>query len=128
MPASLAPDKFKVLIVDDQQEILDLVRAFLQRHGDYEISTAVDGITALIAVGATKPDLLILDIMIPGMDGLEVCRRIKNDSTNKTAIIAVSGSAKYEREALQAGADAFIIKPIDLDALEAKTKRLLRVL
>jgi DNA-binding response OmpR family regulator len=124
----LAGGKFNVLIVDDEEEIVDLVRTFLQRQGGYEISAASDGITALIEVGSTKPDLLMLDIMIPGVDGLEVCRRIKNDSTNKTVIIAVSGSAKYEKGALQAGADAFMVKPIDLELLEVEAKRLLRVL
>jgi DNA-binding response OmpR family regulator len=59
---------------------------------------------------------------------VEVCRRIKADSTNKTAIIAVSGQADKEKKVLQAGADAFMLKPIDLDKLHAEAKRLLRVL
>jgi excisionase family DNA binding protein len=128
MPASLMAGKFNVLIVDDEQEIIDLVKTFLQRQGGYEISSASDGITALIEVGRSKPDLLILDIMIPGVDGIEVCKRIKNEATNKTAIIAVSGTAEYEKKVLQAGADAFMLKPIDLDRLHMEAKRLLRVL
>jgi excisionase family DNA binding protein len=128
MPASLLAGKFNVLVVDDEPEIIDLVKTFLQRQGGYEISAASDGISALLEVGRTKPDLLILDIMIPGVDGIEVCRRIKNDSTNKTAIIAVSGTAEYEKKVLQAGADAFMLKPIDLDKLHNEAKRLLRVL
>src|SRR5215510_4663328 len=64
-PASLIEGKFNVLIVDDDPGILDLIRSFLQRQGGYETSTASDGITALIEVGRVKPDLLILDIMIP---------------------------------------------------------------
>ena len=75
-----------------------------------------------------KPDLLILDIMIPGVDGIEVCRRIKADSANKTAIIAVSGVAETEKKILQAGADAFMPKPVDLDKLFAEARRLLRIL
>jgi excisionase family DNA binding protein len=127
-PASLVGGKFGVLIVDDDPEIVDLVRTFLDRQGNYEISTASDGITALIEVGRVKPDLLILDIMIPGVDGVEVCRRLKADSSNKTVIIAVSGISDSEKRVLQAGADAFMLKPIDLDRLHAEARRLLRVL
>src|SRR3989441_5150 len=127
-PASLVEGKFSVLIVDDEEEIVSIVKAYFERQGDYEISSASDGITALIEVGRLKPDLLILDIMIPGVDGIEVCRRIKADSTNKAAIIAVSGTAENEKKVLQAGADAFMFKPIDLDKLHAEARRLLRVL
>ena len=127
-PASLVDGKFSVLIVDDEQEIVDIIKTFLQRQDGYEISSASDGITALIEVGRVKPDLLILDIMIPGVDGIEVCRRIKADSTNKTVIIAVSGSPQNEKKILQSGADAFMSKPVDLDKLHAEAKRLLRIL
>jgi excisionase family DNA binding protein len=127
-PESLVEGRFSVLIVDDEQEIVDIMRVFLQRQGGYEITSAADGISALIEVGRTKPDLLILDIMIPGVDGIEVCRRIKADSNNRTVIIAVSGSAEHEKRILQAGADAFMTKPIDLEKLHTESKRLLRVL
>jgi excisionase family DNA binding protein len=128
IPASLVDGRFGILIVDDEDEIVELIKSFLERQGSYEISTASDGITALIEVGRTKPDLLILDIMIPGVDGVEVCRRIKAEPSNKTAIIAVSGTVEKERRVLQAGADAFMLKPINLDQLHAEAKRLLRVL
>ena len=127
-PASLIDGRLSILIVDDEPEIVDLISGFLQRQGGYEISSASDGISALIEVGRTKPDLLILDILIPGVDGVEVCRRIKADSSNKTAIIAVSGTAEKEKKVLVAGADAFMLKPIDLDRLHEEARRLLRVL
>jgi len=127
-PASLVADKFNILIVDDDPEIIDLLKAYLERQAPYEISTAADGITALIEVGRVKPDLLILDIMIPGVDGVEVCRRIKADSSNKTAIIAISGTTEHQRQVLEAGADAFMLKPVDMDTLHAEARRLLRVL
>jgi excisionase family DNA binding protein len=127
-PESLVEGKFSVLIVDDEQEIVDIMKVFLQRQGGYEIASASDGITALIEVGRAKPDLMILDIMIPGVDGIEVCRRIKADSNNKTVIIAVSGNSEHESRTLQSGADAFMSKPIDLEKLHAEAKRLLRVL
>lgn len=127
-PESLVEGKFSVLIVDDEQEIVDIMKVFLQRQGGYQIATASDGITALIEVGRAKPDLMILDIMIPGVDGIEVCRRIKADSNNKTVIIAVSGNSEHENRTLQSGADAFMSKPIDLEKLHTEAKRLLRVL
>jgi excisionase family DNA binding protein len=127
-PESLVEGKFSVLIVDDEQEIVDIMKVFLQRQGGYEISSASDGITALIEVGRTKPDLMILDIMIPGVDGIEVCRRIKEDSNNRTVIIAVSGNTEHEKRILQSGADVFMSKPIDLERLQMEARRLLRVL
>ena len=117
-----------MLIVDDEQEIISLVSSYFQRQGGFDISTASDGITAMIEVGRLKPDLLILDIKIPGVDGVEVCRCIKADATNKTAIIAISGANENEQKILQAGADAFMAKPIELDRLYAEARRLLRVL
>src|SRR5215469_3209948 len=113
-PESLVEGNFSVLIVDDEQEIVDIMTVFLQRQGGYEITSAADGISAMIEVGRTKPDLLILDIMIPGVDGIEVCRRIKADSNNRTVIIAVSGNTEHEKRILQSGADVFMSKPIDL--------------
>jgi excisionase family DNA binding protein len=127
-PESLVEGKFSVLIVDDEQEIVDIMKVFLQRQGGYQIATASDGITALIEVGRAKPDLMILDIMIPGVDGIEVCRRIKADSNNRTVIIAVSGNSEHENRILESGADAFMSKPIDLEKLHTEAKRLLRVL
>src|SRR3989442_11432722 len=79
-PASLVDGKFRILIVDDEHEIIGILTTYMQRQGGYDVSSASDGITALIEVGRVKPDLLILDIMIPGVDGVEVCRRIKADS------------------------------------------------
>jgi excisionase family DNA binding protein len=127
-PESLVEGKFNVLIVDDEHEIVDLMKNFLLRQGGYDVATASDGITALLEVGRSKPDLLILDIMIPGVDGIEVCRRIKEDSSNRSIIIAVSGNAEHENDILRAGADVFMVKPLDLERLQAEARRLLRVL
>jgi excisionase family DNA binding protein len=127
-PASLVDEKFNILIVEDEIEIVKILETFFSRQGGYEIHSASDGITALIEVGRAKPDLLILDIMIPGVDGVEVCRRIKADSANRTAIIAISGQPEWEKRILQAGADAFMAKPLDLEKLHNEAKRLLRIL
>ena len=127
-PATLVQSKFTVLIVDNDQNITHLIRTFLLRQGSCEVASASDGISALIEVGRIKPDLLILDLRIPGVDGIDVCRRIKSDSANRTAIIAVSGNSEYGDTSLESGADAFILKPLDLERLHAEIKRLLRVL
>ncbi|HYR90460.1 MAG TPA: response regulator [Terriglobia bacterium] len=127
-PPALVEGKFNMLIVEDEEEIAKMVQTFFEREGGYQISTASDGITALIEVGRVKPDLLILDIMIPGVDGTEVCRRIKANHTNSTAIIAISGQSDNEKEILDAGADVFMPKPIDLDKLLSEARRLLRIL
>ena len=127
-PASLVDGTFSILIVDDEDEIAGMLKTCFQRQGGYEVTTASDGISALIEVGRIKPDLLILDIMIPGVDGIDVCRRIKGNSANKTTIIAISGVDTNEDKILQAGADAFMLKPVDFDKLHVEARRLLRVL
>ena len=127
-PASLVEGRFRILIVEDEEEVVTLLETYLQRQGGYEVAAASNGINALIDVGRIKPDLLILDVMIPGVDGIEVCRRIKDDSANKTAIIVISGNAESEKKVLQAGADVFMPKPVDLEKLHAEAQRLLRVL
>ena len=128
VPPALTAEKFKVLIVEDEDDIVKILKSFFDRQGIYEVTSASDGISALIEIGRTHPDLLVLDILIPGVDGLEVCRRIKEDRQNRTAIIAVSGQPEVETRILQAGADCFMAKPMDLDRLLEESKRLLRIL
>ena len=127
-PASLVEGKFNILIIDDEEDIVKIIKRFFERQSGYALASASDGITAMIEVGRIKPDLLILDIMIPGVDGFEVCQRIKADTTNKTAIIAISGQPQNEKKILQAGADAFMAKPLDLEKLLEQAKHLLRIL
>ncbi len=128
MPAPLVDGKFEVLIVEDEEESMRMLTTYFERHGNYELHSVSDGISALIEVGRRKPALLILDMRIPGVDGVEVCRRIKADSKNTTAIIAISGSRDLESKVLQSGADVFMAKPFDLEKLHEEAKRLLRIL
>ena len=128
IPPALTEEKLKVLIVEDEDSIVKILKTFFERQDLYEVSSASDGITALIDIGRLHPDLMVLDILIPGVDGLEVCRRIKEDPTNRTAIIAMSGQPEVEAKILQAGADCFLAKPLDLDRLLEESKRLLRIL
>ncbi len=128
IPPALTEEKLKVLIVEDEDSIVKILKTFFERQDLYQVSSASDGITALIDIGRLHPDLMVLDILIPGVDGLEVCRRIKEYPSNRTAIIAMSGQPEVESKILQAGADCFLAKPLDMDRLLEESKRLLRIL
>jgi excisionase family DNA binding protein len=128
VPPALMAEKFKVLIVEDEDDIVKILKTSFARQSVYDVTSASDGITALIDIGRIHPDLMVLDILIPGVDGLEVCRRIKENPENRTAIIAMSGQPEVEPKVLQAGADCFLPKPLDLERLMEESKRLLRIL
>ena len=109
----------RVLIVDDNPTNLKLV-AYLVKAQGYEVDTASDADTALAAIHARKPAVILMDLQLPGVDGLELTRRIKTDqATSDIAIIAVTAYAmKGDREkALEAGCDDYVTKPIDTRAL-----------
>lgn len=128
VPPALNEEQFKVLIVEDEDNIVTILTKFLEREEIYEVRSASDGISALIEIGRWLPDLIILDILIPGVDGIEVCRRIKQDPNNRSSIIAMSGQTDLEGAILKAGADVFVSKPLDLDHILAESKQLLRIL
>lgn len=125
-PASVAIPP-RVLIVDDNDGLRStLVDAFGGKG--YRVEAAKDGYEGLIKVGTFKPHLLILDLRMPGMDGFQVCRKVKDDSeTRTTKILAITGYAEGNARAriLDAGADAFIEKPFQLAVLHAEAERLL---
>jgi excisionase family DNA binding protein len=124
-PAS--PDPPKVLIVDDDGMLLATLSDALTWEGRYKVETAQDGYEGLIRVGGFRPDVLVLDIMMPGLNGFQVCRRVKADpTTGSTRILAISGYAQGDTptRALQAGADAFVEKPIDPARLRQEVDRL----
>jgi PleD family two-component response regulator len=119
--------KPKILIVDDEPFNVELLEGYLSK--DYDILKAYNGNEALLIVGTTNPDLIILDIMMPGMNGYEVCRQIKGDEKT-TSIPIVIVTALNEREAkfkaIESGADDFLNKPIDIIELTARVKSLLK--
>jgi class 3 adenylate cyclase len=118
-----------ILIVDDNPENRDIFRARLARHG-YEILTASDGEEALTTARATRPDLILLDIMMPKVDGIEVCRRLKADPAFPfTPIIMVTARADTKDivAGLEAGGDEYLTKPVDQGALVARIKSMLRI-
>ncbi|HID52125.1 MAG TPA: response regulator [Anaerolineae bacterium] len=116
-----------VLIVDDEQMTRSLLRMMLQRE-DYRIYEAGDGVEALTAVHQYRPDLILLDVMMPNMDGLTVCKRLREDvKTADMPIILLSAKTQSSaiREGLQAGADLYLTKPVPRDVLLQNIQELL---
>jgi two-component system alkaline phosphatase synthesis response regulator PhoP len=118
----------KVLVVDDEDDILDLLQYNLEQEG-FEVVLARDGMEALSIAEEEQPDLIILDIMMPRMDGIEVCRRLRQDAQLRTIPIlmltALSGEEEHV-EGLDVGADIYLSKPISIPVLVSQSKALLR--
>jgi DNA-binding response OmpR family regulator len=118
----------KVLIVEDEREILQLVTHYLEKEG-FRVLTATTGLEALKKVKDDKPDLLLLDLMLPEMDGLEVCKRVRARSeTAMLPIIMLTAKAEESDTivGLELGADDYVTKPFSPKALVARAKALLR--
>lgn len=98
-----------VLVVDDDQMIRRLVRAVLEAD-EFEVAEARDGQAALALATETRPAVVVLDVMMPGLDGVEVCRRLDHEQV-KVVILTARDDPKLETEARAAGADAFMTKP-----------------
>ncbi len=107
-----------ILVVDDESDVRDLLSKFLTRRG-YEVKTAGDGEAALQAIRETRPDIVLLDIRLPKVDGLSVLQRLR-DEADDVAIITMSGNADEDtaRKSLELGAADFITKPFNLPYLE----------
>jgi excisionase family DNA binding protein len=127
--ARLFPETRRVLIVDDERDIREFVKGVLESmDSSYEVETASDGYEALIKVGDFKPELVILDIRMPNIDGFEVCRRIKEDRFSKDiSILAVTAYGEESTEKiLRCGADYCLPKPLRLKDLKKKVQKLLK--
>jgi DNA-binding response OmpR family regulator len=111
-----------VLVVDDHPEIRDLMVKILERRG-YRVSTASDGHDALTQFALARPDLVITDLSMPGLNGYQLCRLIRGISS--VPVLIMSAQKGVEEKAYEMGADAFVSKPFDTEALWAEIDELL---
>jgi two-component system alkaline phosphatase synthesis response regulator PhoP len=117
--------KAKILVVDDEQNILDLVTAYLKQEG-FEFKTAMDGRSGLKSVRNFKPDIIVLDIMLPGMDGIEVLAEVRKDSDAYVIMLTARAEETDKIVGLSVGADDYLTKPFSPRELIARIKAALR--
>lgn len=119
---------WKVVVVDDDPDMVRIVRLALEMHG-FEVLEACNGIKGLLMVKRELPDAVLLDIMMPDIDGFEVCRKLKLDSaTSKIPIIFITAKSGQEhvRRGLSLGAQGYITKPFSVHGLPSKVERVIR--
>src|SRR6266851_1547455 len=119
----------RILIVDDNETNRDILVTRLATHG-YDLSQAADGEEALAAAKQQLPDLILLDVMMPKLDGVEVCRRLKGDPDlpfMPIILVTAKADSKDVVAGLDAGADEYLTKPVDQLALVARVKSMLRI-
>lgn len=115
----------RILVVEDEANIVNLVRAYLEREG-FAVETAVDGHAALSQAHAARPHLIVLDLMLPGMDGLEVCRRLRQESDVYIVMLTAKSEEADRIVGLELGADDYLTKPFSPRELVARVKAVLR--
>jgi two-component system, OmpR family, alkaline phosphatase synthesis response regulator PhoP len=114
-----------ILVVDDEPPILELVRGYLEREG-FLVRTAEDGLAAVEQVRVDKPDVIVLDLMLPGLDGIEVCRQIRMFSDAYVLMLTARSEEIDRIVGLSVGADDYLVKPFSPRELVARVKALLR--
>ena len=125
MNASTPSHPPRVLVVDDEPPIVELVRGYLEREG-YEVLTAPDGPRGLDLARTSSPDVLVLDVMLPGLDGVEVCRQLRTFSNAYVLMLTARGEEIDRVVGLSVGADDYLVKPFSPRELVARVKALLR--
>lgn len=118
-------DKQRILIVDDEPQITRVLRRSLTSHG-YDVRSSADGESALETFGDWRPDLVITDLSMPNISGIELCRRLRKLSAVPIVVLSVKGEEKIKVEALDAGADDYVTKPFGMDELLARIRAALR--
>lgn len=115
----------KILIVDDDINICELLRLYLEKDG-FEVDVVTDGLKALDAFNSVQPNLVLLDIMLPGMDGWQICREIRKDSQTPIIMLTAKGETFDKVLGLELGADDYITKPFETKEVVARIKAVLR--
>jgi two-component system KDP operon response regulator KdpE len=115
----------RILVVDDDAQLTRVLRTGLRSRG-FDVRTAPDGVTALDVFNEWQPELVITDLAMPGMDGLELCRQLREVSQIPIIVLSAKGEEKTKIEALDLGADDFVTKPFGIDELFARVRAALR--
>ena len=118
-------EKSRVLVVDDEPQITRVLRTVLTSQG-YQVKTAGEGESALTSFTEWRPELVITDLYMPHMDGVELCRRIRAQSNVPIIVLSVKGEERTKVEALDSGADDYVTKPFGIDELLARVRAALR--
>ena len=127
---ALESGKRKVLIVDDDEELVELLSDVFEKEGRFDVRTANNGFDAGMLVREFRPDLVVLDVMLPDINGKEVCQRIRSDDTLEAVrIICISGMVEQDKiaELKEAGANDFMHKPFNVDRLLDRACDLLEI-
>jgi len=126
MRLTIDPQGLRVLVVDDEEYINDLIAAGLRFVG-FEVDTAADGREALAKVASNRPDLIVLDVAMPDIDGFEVLQRLRRDGLDTPVVFLTARDAPVDRvKGLRIGGDDYITKPFSLDELLARIEAILR--
>lgn len=116
----------RVLVADDEPALRESLARSL-RFENYDVTTAADGIDAMAKIDNTRPDALVLDVVMPGLDGIEVCRRLRADGDFTPVLVLTARDAVRDRvRGLNAGADDYLVKPFALEELLARLRAILR--
>jgi two-component system KDP operon response regulator KdpE len=122
---ALGDERGRVLVVDDESQITRVLRTVLTSQG-YEVRTAADGDSALVTFREWRPEIVITDLFMPHMDGVELCKRIRALSNVPIIVLSVKGEERTKVEALDSGADDYVTKPFGIDELLARVRAALR--
>jgi len=116
----------RILVVDDERKVVELVTLYLKREG-YQVLAAYDGLQALELARQKQPDLIILDLMLPGIDGLAVCRALRNEGNNVPVVMLTARTLEEDKlTGLDTGADDYVTKPFSPRELVARVRAVLR--
>ena len=127
---ALESGRRKALIVDDDEELVELIRDVFDADGRFDVRVANNGFDAGMMVKEYKPDIIVLDVMLPDINGKEVCQRVRSDSTlDDVRIICISGMVEADKidDLKEAGADDFMQKPVEVDSVFARGCELLDI-